>query len=440
MSRDKSSRLEPTLIGRTQRFSVHEEERGASEKRRLDGAKLAGLASEPAFLLGERLKRESAEDPHAQASCDNVANQGSQMTLALFVETKFIPEHVQYKTKAGQTHYQAMLKHVMTPETISRIFNPGKRVNARIATRSEWPYLDAIRLCDLRSEHIRRVVSAANRAGYSAQTVKHIKNVCFAVIAHAQKEGCFNGSNPASLVKLPRTTRNASPDLTPKQVEAILKSLHYPHREAALFALTTRMSLPEICDLRWKDVNCDDFDRFVDGQILAARTILVKSWWNRGGLGDSRAFRQNKNIEIREPLLSALRGLRCSNPVAQDDGLVLTSPTGNKLVPTLLRMGEMKRVGRALGMPELTWQDLRRAQQAFLSHLLFQQSPSMPPVAANLLENGPMPLVLARENMICENPPPKSPNVHRVFCFGGRFRTSPGADTWRSTGDGDQGG
>ena len=41
--------------------------------------------------------------------------QGSSMTVALFVESKFVPEHVQYKTPAGQTHYQAILKHVITP-------------------------------------------------------------------------------------------------------------------------------------------------------------------------------------------------------------------------------------------------------------------------------------------------------------------------------------
>ena len=48
------------------------------------------------------------------------------MTLGFFVETKFIPEHVEHKTRSGQTHYQAMLKHLLTPELVNHLFDPGK--------------------------------------------------------------------------------------------------------------------------------------------------------------------------------------------------------------------------------------------------------------------------------------------------------------------------
>ena len=49
--------------------------------------------------------------------------QNATMTFSSFVETKFIPEHVQHKTLAGRTHYQAMLKHLIRPETVHRMFN-----------------------------------------------------------------------------------------------------------------------------------------------------------------------------------------------------------------------------------------------------------------------------------------------------------------------------
>src|SRR3954451_12421174 len=48
----------------------------------------------------------------------NSVIQNAAMTLRSFVETKFIPEHVQHKTIAGRTHYQAMLKHLIRPETV----------------------------------------------------------------------------------------------------------------------------------------------------------------------------------------------------------------------------------------------------------------------------------------------------------------------------------
>src|SRR5437763_13132130 len=47
----------------------------------------------------------------------NSVIQNARMTFCSFVETKFIPEHVEHKTLAGRTHYQAMLKHLIRPET-----------------------------------------------------------------------------------------------------------------------------------------------------------------------------------------------------------------------------------------------------------------------------------------------------------------------------------
>src|ERR1700759_4604436 len=38
----------------------------------------------------------------------NSVIQNANMSFSAFVETKFIPEHVQHKTFAGRTHYQAM--------------------------------------------------------------------------------------------------------------------------------------------------------------------------------------------------------------------------------------------------------------------------------------------------------------------------------------------
>lgn len=434
MSREKRSRTGTAVTSGTQRF-IRQEETATEARWRFEGSDPAGPFKNQVNLSGQWLGWESGGDHEMQAPVFDVTIQGSRMALALFVETKFIPEHVQYKTRAGQIHYQAMLKHIVNPEAVSRIFNPGKSVNCRLATVAGWPYLDAIRLCDLRSEHIRRVVSAAEQAGYSAQTVKHIKNVCFAIIAHAQKEGCFGGPNPASLVKLPKTKRNLSPGLTPEQAKVILDSLHYPHREAALFVLTTGMSLPEICDLQWKDVNHSDLDRFVDRQILPARTVLVKNWWNRAGLGDSRGFRGNKRLEIREPLLSALRELRGANPFAVAEDLVLVSSNGDKIVPASLRIGELKRVGKAVGMPALTWQDLRRAQQAFLAQSLRQGSTSMP---GRIHASWPNPHTLTGEETIRENLSRYCLNSHRIFCFGRRFRVSSEAVVPRTARDGDE--
>jgi hypothetical protein len=159
------------------------------------------------------------------------------MTFDLYVETKFIPEHVAYKTLAGRTHYQAILKHLLTPERVNRIFNPRNAANARLRSVPLWPYLDGFRLCDLKGDHVRRIIGASQAAGYSSQTVKHIKNVFFAIISHAQKEGCFSGVNPAALVKLPRIDRTAN--ILANAAPMAMLELRHLREAAALFAITT---------------------------------------------------------------------------------------------------------------------------------------------------------------------------------------------------------
>jgi hypothetical protein len=52
----------------------------------------------------------------------NGAPQPHSMTIADFVEKMFVPEHVAIKGLAGRTHYRAILKHVLTPEEVQRVF------------------------------------------------------------------------------------------------------------------------------------------------------------------------------------------------------------------------------------------------------------------------------------------------------------------------------
>ena len=288
------------------------------------------------------------------------AVQDSRMTFDLFVETKFIPEHVAYKTLAGQTHYQAILKHLLMPERVNRIFNPRNVANARLRSVPQWPYLDGVRLCDLKGDHVRRIIGSSQAAGYSSQTVKHIKNVFFAIISHAQKEGCFSGVNPAALVKLPRIVRTAQHSLTVQQSKAMLELLPSPEKEAALFAITTGMTLIELCQLRWEHVNLSDSERHLDGELIPAWSIGVRTSWNRGGIGDGRSGTRNRNIHVCEPLLSFLKELRARNSNALEDGFVLVSQMGSPISPAGIRLARLKQAGRELGIPWVNWQIVRR--------------------------------------------------------------------------------
>jgi hypothetical protein len=121
-------------------------------------------------LLSQGLSEESPVKTESPIPAYNVAIQDSRMTIEFFVESKFIPEHVEHKTCAGRTHYQAILKHLLRPETVNRVFNPQKVANARLKSVPDWPYLDEVRLCHIEPDHVRRLVACAFAREYSSQT------------------------------------------------------------------------------------------------------------------------------------------------------------------------------------------------------------------------------------------------------------------------------
>ena len=150
--------------------------------------------------------RRASRERIAHTSQYRAAGEGAQMKIEYFVKTKFIPEHVQHKSRGAQTQYQAVLKHILRPETVDRIF-ASARSKARLTSVPDWPYLDDVRLCDLNAEHVRKILLFASSRHYSWQTVHYIKNVIGAIITHARQEGYFNSRSPVSEVKLPARLR-----------------------------------------------------------------------------------------------------------------------------------------------------------------------------------------------------------------------------------------
>ena len=156
----------------------------------------------------ERLTRKQAQrvvwERLPVASQQKEAPLPSAMTIADFVEKAFVPEHVAIKGLAGRTHYRAILKHVLTPEEVQRVFNLDvERSRTRLKAIPDWPYISRLGLSDTRPEHIEGLMLAAQARGYSMQTVTHIRNVVSAIFSHAKKGNYFHGTNPASQVVVP---------------------------------------------------------------------------------------------------------------------------------------------------------------------------------------------------------------------------------------------
>ena len=293
--------------------------------------------------------------------------QNSDISVVMFVEKKFIPDHVQFKSPSGRAHYQAILKHIVRPETVERLFAPYfEPARTRMKTLRDWPYLDGVLLGDITADHVRHLVASACGHGYSPQTVKHIRNVIGAILSHARKEGFVIAGDPVSSVELPPMARRESHHLTIAQAKQVINSMQNPERAAALLAIITGMSIKDIGALQWKHVNLSSSPLWIDGDFLPAESIASARHPGAKNHRPSHTHRP-KYFSLTSPLGQALSEFKIGSHVSDPDCYVLG---GNG--PVRLSDLKLKPIARKLHMPWLSWQVIRRAHEDLLSELRFQ--------------------------------------------------------------------
>jgi len=320
----------------------------------------------------ERLTRKQAQRavwerlPFGHLARDISPNGG--MTIAEFVEKSFVPEHVAIKGLAGRTHYRAILKHVLTPEEVQRVFMlDTEKSRTRLKAIPDWPYISHLGLSETRPEHIEQLMLAAQARGYSMQTVTHIRNVVSAIFSHARKGNYFHGLNPASQVAVPGMSRKEAHMLPLPQLKAVLGRMRYPEREMTLLAVVTGMNVAEICGLQWKHVNLSIYDQGVNGDSMGPRTIAVRKQWYRGELNSVKIGR-TRDVPIPDLLVPVLTQLSHRGRFNSPEDFVLVSEAGTPVNETNIASRRLKGVGQELSMPWLSWHVFRRTRKDYLQH------------------------------------------------------------------------
>ena len=291
------------------------------------------------------------------------------ITLAEFVKCKFVPECVAPRRLAGRTHFQFILRHVLTPEEVARAFGLSAAARApRCQSVSDWPYLGSRPLQHIDYDAIEILTSTALKAGYSTQTVVHIRNVIRSIFVHAIKTRCFMGENPASLVRFPVVVRKTSHWLTMSELRQAMQLMRFPERHIALFTILTDMNVSEICGLQWGCVNLASYPRELETEMLPPRTIAVRSQSYRGEFSTVTESRR-RFLPIPNLLLSALNDLKRRDKFSDRCDFVFASRKGTPINPENVGTRRLKAVGRILDIPWLSWSALRRTRLDLKSRL-----------------------------------------------------------------------
>ena len=348
-------------------------------------------------MTGDRLSRGSAEemrgserrDPHKTSPKELILDPAdasggigshslthrnpppplSQMTVASFVEHKFAPEHINLKRYPSRLFYQAILKHVITPEEVERIFqmNPTDP-RKRLKSLANWPYLNEMLLRDVRHEHVSRIADAATALGYSVWTTRHIRNVIGTIFSHAIQEKCFFGDNPISLVKPIRRPDQLETTLTPAEARIALGMMRYPERELTIIGAITAMSPAEIIGLQWAQINMMEEESNRNGIRIPPLMIAVRKRLYRGQLDDvtRNSFR---DVAIDRRLLQILMELRMRSNFTQPNDFVLVSHFGTPVSHDNIMTQRLRPIAKRLGVPSVSSRMFRDSQGILTSEL-----------------------------------------------------------------------
>lgn len=320
--------------------------------------------------LGEnKMTRKEAEraswDNYLSRLDQNMRTPQSILTVAQFVERRFVPEHVMVALKpAGVVHYRQALPHVLDGIPEKRRSFKGIKKGQELPEIPRHFGIGKKRMRDVTHEDIQRLVSTALQRGYSVQTAKHIKNCVSAIFTFAEEINWFSGRNPAKFVRLPEMTRRPVRVLSFEELKALLSILKPAARAMVLCASLTSMNVAEICGLRWKRVNLTSEPVIMDGESLPPHSIAVREQWRSGAYGTVKAAARRRNLPLPKLLVEALQGVKILATVnisAAVSGELPVFPGRNgPLDQGAMLKRQVRPAGATIGAPGLGWHDLRR--------------------------------------------------------------------------------
>jgi len=166
----------------------------------------------------------------------------------------------------------------------------------------------------------------------SRSTLRLIRAVLHAAFNDAIRDGVV-ALNPASHVDLPKEVREPPTSLKAEQAGALLRAaLKSDMPEFWHFLFLTGTRLAEACGLRWHDVDLDEGEARISGQLLR----------QGGELRHVPGTKTNRSRSVQMPgsLIELLRGLAARRLIEggeDPDRLVFLNPYGRRLDPKFVR-------------------------------------------------------------------------------------------------------
>lgn len=175
------------------------------------------------------------------------------------------PDFVEFMKEINATNFDMEAHDPLFTYFVDRTYFPSDQVQALVKSTRDgyqdiWtlhlkPLVEDYTLASFRPVHVTRITEQLRDKGLGKRTLQHIKSFISGIYTFARSQGHFDGSNPVTGVKLPRTPE---PDETyaysnaeEQQMMKVVKSAKA--RLAIAVASWTGVDKGELEALRWED-------------------------------------------------------------------------------------------------------------------------------------------------------------------------------------------
>jgi integrase len=267
------------------------------------------------------------------------------------------PDAVVTVSELFRRWFEDVLRHQVAPSALSNY--------SSVATHHILPTLGALRLSELTTSDVDKLLSRKIDSGLAVSSVQRIRSVLAQAIGQAMRWGWVN-RNAATLARAPRAERREGRSLTSEQARTLLKSLE-GHRNEALYALmlSTGLRRGEALGLYWSDLDATKGLLQIRRQLKREGGILVTS--------DTKTSKSRRTVNVplqvlrmlgdhrrRQELASVERGLDLVEP-----GFIFTSLTGTPIDPRNFYR-EFRQIARRAGLGDWHPHELRHSAASLM--------------------------------------------------------------------------
>ena len=271
---------------------------------------------------------------------------GSATNFTSYIEETYNPAVMPLFAKSTQDRYRGVIENYLQP-----VF--GK-----------------LPLRDLTPLTIQRYFSNMATSKLSHESRDKVRDVLSSILGSAVRYSLLV-SNPVENVRMPaerRGRRTSKPYLYPKQFEELVVLIPEPYASLVYVAIYTGLRISELAGLRWNDVH--------EG------SITIDERFCRGDWGAPKSDASNATIAVNRSVIQRIHRLKLLT-VEVKAGLavrkyrVVKSDGPNNLVFQSVQKGLplrdnnilrrfLKPAARAIGLPWVNWQVLRRSHATWL--------------------------------------------------------------------------